>query len=153
MQCCMVSVDDNEQEVNEVTLRSGRHLSLPQKEKLNQNATHDSSKEKINNSSQPLGEIKKAMKEDTSASASKEEKKGEESSIETPIQYKSYLKSLKNSRNPHRVKYDILAHLRRIPALLSVYDALQLSVELKRALILALLSPNVFKTEIDHIEG
>ena len=29
VQCCMVSVDDNEQEVNKVTLRSGRHLSLP----------------------------------------------------------------------------------------------------------------------------
>ena len=93
------------------------------------------------------------MKEDTSASTSKEEERGEESSIEILVQYKSYLKSLKNSTNPHRVKYDILAHLRRIPALLSVYDALQLSEELRRALILALLSLDVFKTEIDHIEG
>ena len=85
VQCCMVSVDDNEQEVNEVTLRSGRHFSLPQKEKLNQNATHDSSKEKIDNSSQPLGETKEAMKEDTGASTSKEEKREEESSIEIPV--------------------------------------------------------------------
>ena len=51
------------------------------------------------------------------------------------------------------IGYDILAHLRCIPTLLSVYNALQLSEELRRALILALLSPYVFKTEIDHIEG
>uniref|UniRef100_A0A7N2MYZ7 Uncharacterized protein n=1 Tax=Quercus lobata TaxID=97700 RepID=A0A7N2MYZ7_QUELO len=109
----------------------------------------DNEQEKIDNSSQPLGETKEAMKEDTSASISKEEKREEESSIEIPVQCKSYLKSLKNSTNPPRVKYDILAHLRHIPALLSVYNALQLSEELRRALILALLSPDVFKTEID----
>ena len=34
VQCCMVSIDDNEREVDEVTLLSGQHLSLPQKEKL-----------------------------------------------------------------------------------------------------------------------
>ena len=37
VQCCMVSIDDNEQEVDEVTLLSRQHLSLPQKEKLSQN--------------------------------------------------------------------------------------------------------------------
>ena len=48
------------------------------------------------------------------------------------------------------LKGSVLAHLRCIPALLSVYDAFQLSEELRTALILALLSPDVFKTEIDH---
>ena len=54
VQCCMVSIDDNEQEVDEVTLLSGQHLSLPQKEKLSQNAKDDASKGKEGNSSQPL---------------------------------------------------------------------------------------------------
>ena len=46
VQCCMVSIDDNEREVDEVTLLSGQHLSLPQKEKLSQNAKDDASKGK-----------------------------------------------------------------------------------------------------------
>ena len=54
VQCCMVSIDDNEREIDEVTLCSSQHLSLPQKEKLNQNAKDDSSKGKEGNSSQPL---------------------------------------------------------------------------------------------------
>ena len=33
VQCCMVSIDDNEREIDEVTLLSSQHLSLPQKEK------------------------------------------------------------------------------------------------------------------------
>ena len=51
VQCCMVSINDNEWEVDEVTLFSGQHLSLPQKEELNQNAKDDSPKEKDGNSS------------------------------------------------------------------------------------------------------
>ena len=54
VQCCMVSIDDNEREVDEVTLLSGQHLSLPQKEKLSQNAKDDASKGKEGNSSKPL---------------------------------------------------------------------------------------------------
>ena len=54
MQCCMISIDDNEQEIDEVTLLSGQHLSLPQKEKLSQNEKDDASKGKVGNSSQPL---------------------------------------------------------------------------------------------------
>ena len=54
VQCCMVSIDDNEREIDEVTLCSSQHFSLPQKEKLNQNAKDDSSKGKEGNSSQPL---------------------------------------------------------------------------------------------------
>ena len=54
MQCYMVSIDDNEQEIDEVTLLSGQHLSLPQKEKLSQNEKDDASKGKVGNSSQPL---------------------------------------------------------------------------------------------------
>ena len=54
VQCCMISIDDNEQEIDEVTLLSGQHLSLPQKEKLSQNEKDDASKGKVGNSSQPL---------------------------------------------------------------------------------------------------
>nr|POF02863.1 hypothetical protein CFP56_10921 [Quercus suber] len=50
VQCCTVSVDDNEREVDKVTLLSGQHLSLPQKEKLSQNAKDDVSKGKEGNS-------------------------------------------------------------------------------------------------------
>ena len=46
VQCCMASIDDNEQEVDEVTLLLGQHLSLPQKEKLHQNAKDNASKGK-----------------------------------------------------------------------------------------------------------
>ena len=54
VQCCMVSINNNEQEVDEVTLLLGQHLSLPQKEKLHQNSKDDASKGKEDNSSQPL---------------------------------------------------------------------------------------------------
>ena len=54
VQCCMVSIDDNEREVDEETLLPGQYLSLRQKEKLSQNAKDDVSKGKEGNSSQPL---------------------------------------------------------------------------------------------------
>jgi len=56
------------------------------------------------------------------------------------------------SRSGH-VNYNILAHLKRIPALLSVYDALQMSPELRKALITALTDPEPFKGKIEAPGG
>jgi hypothetical protein len=44
-----------------------------------------------------------------------------------------------------KVDYNVVAHLKRIPALLSVYDALLLVPELRQALIVALQKPEVYE--------
>ncbi|XP_062213734.1 uncharacterized protein LOC133914699 [Phragmites australis] len=44
------------------------------------------------------------------------------------------------------VEYNVIAHLKRIPALLSVYDALMLMPDLREALIKALQAPHVYET-------
>jgi hypothetical protein len=49
-----------------------------------------------------------------------------------------------------KVDYNMVAHLKRIPALLSVYDALLLVPELRQALIEALQKPEVY--EIDMVK-
>lgn len=46
------------------------------------------------------------------------------------------------------VEYNIVAHLKRIPALLSVYDALVLMPELRQALIKDLERPEIFEAEM-----
>ena len=55
------------------------------------------------------------------------------------------------SEVPHegeQVKYDVLAHLKKISALLSVYDALRMSSELRKSLIYALSNPEDFHKDI-----
>ncbi|CAL9019531.1 unnamed protein product [Prunus brigantina] len=54
-------------------------------------------------------------------------------------------KAMKSSQS-HEIKHDILAHLKGIPAPLSVYDALQMSRELREALVMALMSPDLYKS-------
>jgi hypothetical protein len=49
-----------------------------------------------------------------------------------------------------KVDYNLVAHLKHIPALLSVYDALLLVLELRQALIEALQKPEVY--EIDMVK-
>ncbi|KAL0907285.1 hypothetical protein M5K25_021685 [Dendrobium thyrsiflorum] len=44
---------------------------------------------------------------------------------------------------PPKVDYNVLAHLRKLPARLSIYDALVLSPEMREALIKALLDPEI----------
>ncbi|KAL5988722.1 hypothetical protein ACLOJK_026823 [Asimina triloba] len=44
---------------------------------------------------------------------------------------------------PAGVEYDVLGHLKRLPAKLSIYDALQLSQEAREALINALTDENI----------
>lgn len=43
------------------------------------------------------------------------------------------------------IDYNVIAHLKRIPALLSVYDALMLVPELWEALVKALLDPELYE--------
>jgi hypothetical protein len=47
-----------------------------------------------------------------------------------------------------KVDYNVVAHLKRIPALLSVYDALLLVSELRQALIEALQKPEVYEIDM-----
>lgn len=54
--------------------------------------------------------------------------------------------------NGQDVRYDILAHLKKIPALLSVYDALKMSAELRMSLVYALTNPEEFSNEVNQVE-
>lgn len=54
--------------------------------------------------------------------------------------------------NGQHVRYDILAHLKKIPALLSVYDALKISAELRMSLVYALTNPEEFSNEVNQVE-
>ena len=54
--------------------------------------------------------------------------------------------------NGQHVRYDILAHLKKIPALLSVYDALKMSAELRMCLVYALTSSEEFYNEVNQVE-
>ncbi|XP_028062797.1 uncharacterized protein LOC114266101 [Camellia sinensis] len=75
--------------------------------------------------------------------------------------YLTYRKKLRNPQDPQmsevpqvlleeeQVKYDVLAHLKKIPALLSVYDAVKMSPELRKSLIYALSKPEDFRKEIE----
>lgn len=47
-------------------------------------------------------------------------------------------------KQPYKVDYNVLAHLRKLPASLSIYDALMMSPELRETLVKALLEPEVF---------
>jgi hypothetical protein len=48
------------------------------------------------------------------------------------------------------VKYDVIAHLKKIPAMLSVYDALCLSSNLCKAFITALSFPEDYRVEVSQ---
>lgn len=54
--------------------------------------------------------------------------------------------------NGQHVRYDILAHLKKIPALLSVYDALKMSAELRMSLVYALTNPEEFSNEVNQVK-
>jgi len=66
-------------------------------------------------------------------------------SIPTPIQ-------IRQGSHKDRVCYDVIYHLKWIPAPLSVYDALQMSKELWKALMQALMDPDDYKDQVDPIE-
>ncbi|KAK1614458.1 hypothetical protein QYE76_019975 [Lolium multiflorum] len=50
------------------------------------------------------------------------------------------------------VKYDVIAHLKKIPAMLSVYDALCLSSDMRKALVTALTFPEDYRVEVSQTE-
>lgn len=51
--------------------------------------------------------------------------------------------------SPNKIKYNVMAHLKKRPSLLSVYDTLCLSEDLRKALITALLCPFLKKTHAE----
>ncbi|XP_068225055.1 uncharacterized protein [Palaemon carinicauda] len=51
-----------------------------------------------------------------------------------------------------KIKYDVISHLKKIPALLSVYDALIMSEDLRKSLILALENPELYVNQIGQYE-
>jgi hypothetical protein len=50
------------------------------------------------------------------------------------------------------VKYDVIAHLKKIPAMLSVYDALCLSSDFRKAFITVLSFPKDYRVEVSQTE-
>ncbi|TVU40415.1 hypothetical protein EJB05_13879, partial [Eragrostis curvula] len=50
------------------------------------------------------------------------------------------------------VKYDVIAHLKKIPAMLSIYDALCRSSDLRKAFIMALSFPGDYRVEVSQAE-
>ncbi|KAK2966064.1 hypothetical protein RJ640_010091 [Escallonia rubra] len=65
----------------------------------------------------------------------------------------STLTSQKEPSSEEQVKYDVLAHLKKVPALLRIYDALKMSPELRRSLIYALSNLEDFREEVDKRSG
>ncbi|KAG8367735.1 hypothetical protein BUALT_Bualt16G0103800 [Buddleja alternifolia] len=69
--------------------------------------------------------------------------------IDVPITGEDETPLIKSSESKEeKVKYDILAHLKRIPASLSIYDALTMSNELRKSLIYALAKPEDFRNDL-----
>ncbi|KAG8369438.1 hypothetical protein BUALT_Bualt14G0013700 [Buddleja alternifolia] len=69
--------------------------------------------------------------------------------IDVPITGEDETPLIKSSESKEeKVKYDILAHLKRIPASLSIYDALTMSDELRKSLIYALAKPEDFRNDL-----
>jgi hypothetical protein len=54
-------------------------------------------------------------------------------------------------KNTSKVDYNILAHLKKIPSLLSVYNALMLSKELREAFIKALQTPETYEAHLAEV--
>ncbi len=51
------------------------------------------------------------------------------------------------------VKYDVISHLKKIPAMLSVYDALCMSSDLRKAFVTALSFPEDYRVEVSQTEA
>lgn len=59
-------------------------------------------------------------------------------------------KQAKANPGNDKIKFDVVWHLKKLSSLLSVHDALMLSDELRKSLILALQNPKVYMTEIEQ---
>jgi len=138
-------VSSNE-EVDQVTLWSGRQLQPPKparkgKEKeatpilTSVAATERRGEDPLPSSSNNKG-------------ATKDKKLAEEPRRDLPI---SVPFQVRQGSHKERVRYDVISHLKRIPARLSAYDGLQMSKELRRARIQALMDPDDYKYQVGPI--
>ena len=155
-QCCMVSWDDEWEEVNakavntaqgvdQVTFHSRRQLQPlesigKEKEKemtLERPPTPGNAKGKSEEEALPSNSNSKDATKDKELI--KEPKK--DHPISVPFQvHQGYHKE--------RVHYDVISHLKWIPACLSVYDTLQMSKDLRRALIQVLMDPDGYEDQV-----
>ncbi|KAI5316794.1 hypothetical protein L3X38_036501 [Prunus dulcis] len=136
IQCNMVSVVEYEvdTEVNEINLRSGRSIPSANKQQENEEADPFKTDKKLKAKEIKVSLSEKAVAREVPPSSSKAK------------DFKPDTSKTKEPSQSHALKYDILAHLKRIPAPLSVYDALQMSRELREALVMALKSPDLYKS-------
>ncbi|KAM1083303.1 hypothetical protein ACFX19_022125 [Malus domestica] len=112
----------NDNEVDAITLRSGQRI--PSADKKEGKSTVDS----VNHSDEPSArEVPITTTAEPTVEISVSTTKASTS--------KRHAKDVLQSQDG---KYDIVDHLKRIPSLLSVYDALKMSKELREALIMAL---------------
>ncbi|XP_050133202.1 uncharacterized protein LOC126609295 [Malus sylvestris] len=126
----------NDDEVDEITLRSGQRI--PSADKKEGKEVIDS----VNHSNKPSArEVPVTTTAEPAVEISVSTTKASTS--------KRHAKDVLQSQDG---KYDIVDHLKRIPSLLSVYDALKMSKELKEALIMALTNPEVFETSLEFAE-
>ena len=157
VQCCMISwadewekVNDNRanitQKVDQVTLQSGHQLQLLER------VRKEKEKERTPGGPLILGHAKEKSEEGAipSSSNSKGTAKNKESTKESrrnlPI-----LVSFQVHQGHHkeRARYDVTSHLKRILARLSLYDALQMSKGLRRALIQVLMDLEDYKDQVN----
>ncbi|PON60504.1 LOW QUALITY PROTEIN: hypothetical protein TorRG33x02_284680 [Trema orientale] len=136
-----------EEETKEPTSYESKELMEPKE--VDQITLQDMRRNIIAQKAKEAKELEKAKRTTNSEKPSiSTHKEAENGPIEIPVHHKS---RRSNEYGLTQVNYDILAHLKHIPALLSVYDALQMSPELRNALVVALTSPEFFKEKIESI--
>ncbi|KAM1786196.1 hypothetical protein ACFX12_039014 [Malus domestica] len=126
----------NDDEVDEITLRSGQRI--PSADKKEGKEVVDSVKHSDQSSARQVPVITTV-----------------EPAVEISVSNTKASTSKRHAKNVLQSqdgKYDIVDHLKRIPSLLSVYDALKMSKELREALITALTNPEVFETNFKFAE-
>nr|XP_011465143.1 PREDICTED: uncharacterized protein LOC101299390 [Fragaria vesca subsp. vesca] len=150
VECCMVTIgiagesdteadkkedqDKSEPVVNEIVLHSGSSIPSADKKKEAGSTSEKLKKLKLKPTSENV--IDKSHKTSTAST----------STNSVPEHTKS-----KGKESAGKYKYDVLAHLKRVPATLSVFEALQMSRELREALIEALTCPDIYKDEIEEV--
>jgi hypothetical protein len=77
--------------------------------------------------------------------APKESDKGKDKAQNKGKEAENLSKNLEKARSTGE-EYNVLAHLRKIPALLSIFDALMMSQDLREVLIQALQDPEKYKS-------
>ncbi|KAL8151403.1 hypothetical protein V2J09_021211 [Rumex salicifolius] len=120
IQCCMVSSLEDEEDC---------HLTTPQA-KQKGNGKESSSIKAPKEMSFEDHEVDQVL----TSSRKDEDEKGTPNKVLLP----RVLMVLRNAPHNERTHYDVVGHLKRIPAQLSVYDALQMSSDHRRVLIQAL---------------